>query len=286
MSGPLSSAAIASAFEAACLAELDALKPGNVHRYGEGHGLNVADFETSARVAAPYLAEPDSSVGLRIRHAIEATARAVGHNTNLGIVLLCAPLASAALASGGGNLRKRLANVLETLTVTDAKESYAAIRLAKAGGLGTVEKHDLGSEPKVTLLEAMREAEGHDRIAWNYTHDFADIFESGIPRLVAGRAKYGGHEWAVTDLYLSLLAKIPDTLIARKLGVKAAAQVTENAYKTLKAFVEAETAEARVDALLTFDKSLKDRSLNPGTTADLTVATLFASSLQANEIGA
>jgi len=156
----------------------------------------------------------------------------------------------------------------------------------EAGGLGTVEKHDLGSEPKVTLLEAMREAEGHDRIAWNYTHDFADIFESGIPRLVAGRAKYGGHEWAVTDLYLSLLAKIPDTLIARKFGVKTAAQVTENAYKTLKAFVEAETAEARVDALLTFDKSLKDRSLNPGTTADLTVATLFASSLQANEIGA
>ncbi len=286
MSGPLAPAAIASAFEAACLAELDALKPGNVHRYGEGHGMSVADFETSARVAAPYLAEADSSVGLRIRHAIEATARAVGQNTNLGIVLLCAPLASAALASGGGDLRKCLATVLETLTVEDAKDTYAAIRLAKAGGLGTVEKHDLGLEPKVTLLEAMREAEARDRIAWNYTHEYADIFVTGIPRLKQGRARYGAHEWAVTDLYLSLLAKIPDTLIARKFGVKAAAQVTENAYKTLKAFVEAETAEARVDALLTFDKALKDRDLNPGTTADLTVATLFASSLQAMEIPA
>jgi triphosphoribosyl-dephospho-CoA synthase len=285
LSGPLAPAAIASAFEAACLAELDALKPGNVHRYGEGHGMSVTDFETSARVAAPYLAEPDSSVGLRIRHTIEATARAVGQNTNLGIVLLCAPLASAALASGGGDLRKRLATVLETLTVEDAKETYVAIRLAKAGGLGTVEKHDLRSEPKVTLFEAMREAEARDRIAWNYAHGFADIFTTGIPRLKQGRARYGAHEWAVTDLYLSLLAKIPDTLIARKFGVKAAAQVTENAYKTLKAFVEAETAEARVDALLTFDKALKDRDLNPGTTADLTVATLFANSLQAIEAG-
>ncbi len=247
--------------------------------------MSVADFETSAHVAAPYLGEPDSAVGLRIRHAIEATADAVGQNTNLGIVLLCAPLASAALASGGGDLRKRLANVLATLTVEDAKETYAAIGLAKAGGLGTVEKHDLGSEPKVTLLEAMREAEAHDRIAWNYTHDFADIFATGLPRLIQGRARYGAHEWAVTDLYLSLLAKFPDTLIARKFGVKAATQVTENAYKTLKAFVEAETAEARVDTLLSFDKALKDRGLNPGTTADLTVATLFASSLQAMEIG-
>jgi triphosphoribosyl-dephospho-CoA synthase len=286
LNAPPADSAIASAFEAACLAELDALKPGNVHRYGEDHGMSVADFETSARVAAPYVAEPDSSVGLRIRHAVEATAATVGHNTNLGIVLLCAPLASAALASGGGTLRKRLANVLETLSVEDAKESYAAIRLAKAGGLGTVEKHDLGSEPEVTLLEAMREAEGHDRIAWNYTHEFADIFVTGMPRLIQGRTRYGDHEWAVTDLYLSLLAAIPDTLIARKFGVKAAKQVTENAYKTLKAFVEAETAEARVDALLTFDKALKDRGLNPGTTADLTVATLFANSLLAMEIGA
>ena len=285
MSGPRDQAAIASAFEAACLAELDALKPGNVHRYGEGHGMNVADFEKSARIAAPYLGEPDSCVGLRIRHAVEATERAVGQNTNLGIVLLCAPLASAALASGRGDLRQRLTRVLETLSVEDAKETYAAIRVAKAGGLGRVERHDLGSEPKVTLLEAMREAEGRDRIAWNYTHDFADIFDRGIPRLVEGRARFGGHEWAVTDLYLSLLAAIPDTLIARKFGVKVAAQVTENAYKTLKTFAEADTAEARVNTLLTFDKALKESGLNPGTTADLTVATLFANSLQTMEIG-
>ena len=286
MSGPPNQAAIASTFEAACLAELDALKPGNVHRYGQGHGMSVTDFEKSAAAAASPLAESGASVGLRIRHAVEATTRAVGQNTNLGIVLLCAPLASAALASGGGNLRQRLARVLQTLSVEDAKETYAGIRLAKAGGLGTVEKHDLGSEPDVPLLEAMREAETRDRIAWNYTHDFADIFVTGLPRLIQGRARYGGHEWAVTDLYLSLLAKIPDTLIERKFGVKAATQVTENAFKTLKAFVEADTAEARVDTLLTFDKALKDSGLNPGTTADLTVATLFASSLQTMEIGA
>ncbi len=37
--------------------------------------------------------------------------------------------------------------------------------------------------------------------------------------------------------------------------------------------------------LLAFDRSLKARGLNPGTSADLTVTTLFAASLQALEIG-
>ena len=32
----------------------------------------------------------------------------------------------------------------------------------------------------MTLLEAMRAAESRDRIAWNYTHDFADIFTLGL----------------------------------------------------------------------------------------------------------
>jgi triphosphoribosyl-dephospho-CoA synthase len=36
---------------------------------------------------------------------------------------------------------------------------------------------------------------------------------------------------------------------------------------------------------MAFDRSLKARGLNPGTSADLTVATLFAASLQALEIG-
>jgi triphosphoribosyl-dephospho-CoA synthase len=280
LSGPLTASVIAAAFEAACLAELDALKPGNVHRHGEGHGMSVADFEESARAAAPSLAEPGLSVGGRIRRAVEATMEAVGQNTNLGIVLMCAPLAQAALREED-DLERCVASVLKALTIDDAKEAYAAIRASKAGGLGSVEKHDLASEPDITLLEAMREAEARDRIAWNYTHGFADIFDRGLRHLAEAESHFADQDWAVTDLYLSFLAKIPDTLIARKFGLKTAEQVSENAKQILDGLAGGLTRQERLEILLGFDAALKASNFNPGTTADLTVATLFASALLA-----
>jgi len=77
---------IAQSFREACLTELDALKPGNVHRHGDGHGMSAADFEKSAEAAAPVIGQAALSVGARIRLAVEATRGAVGHNTNLGII--------------------------------------------------------------------------------------------------------------------------------------------------------------------------------------------------------
>lgn len=273
---------IASAFEAACLAELDALKPGNVHRFGDGHGMSVADFEKSAHEAAPPLAQAPT-VGLRIRHAAEATARVVGQNTNLGILLLCAPLAQAALDPSPGPLRDRLKSVLRNLDVEDARQTYAAIRLAQPGGMGASARHDLGAEPNVSLLEAMREAETRDRIAWNYTHAFADIFDLGVPLLRVASGHQPSQAFAIAELYLRLLSAIPDTLILRKHGSKIASQVIENASETLAAFQSAQSVPQRIGALLALDKSLKERGLNPGTTADLTVATLFAMAVERAE---
>ena len=112
----LTATQVAQAFRDACLAELDALKPGNVHRFGDDPRMSVTDFETSARVAAAPLAQAGASVGERIRASVAATIAAVGHNTNLGIVLLSAPLASAALSDEAGDLRQRLAKVLAGLS--------------------------------------------------------------------------------------------------------------------------------------------------------------------------
>lgn len=173
----LTATEVAKTFRDACLAELDALKPGNVHRFGDDPRMSVADFERSARVAAAPLAQAGASVGERISASVAATIAAVGHNTNLGIILLSAPLASAALSEEASDLRKRLAKVLAGLGLEDAREVYAAIRLANPGGLGDVPNHGIDAEPTITLLEAMKAAEGHDRIAWNYSHDFADIFK-------------------------------------------------------------------------------------------------------------
>jgi triphosphoribosyl-dephospho-CoA synthase len=278
---PLTSQEVAQAFRDACLAELDALKPGNVHRFADDPRMSVADFETSARVAAPALSMPMISVGVRIRLSVEATLSIVGHNTNLGIILLCAPLAAAALGPALGDLRERLGKILAGLDIEDARNAYLAIREAKPGGLGEVTRHGVQSEPEVTLLEAMAAAEGRDRIAWNYVHDFADIFELGLPRFGQAMTQWQSPSFATTCVYLGFLAAIPDTLIARKFGSVRAAEVLEEARTLETRLKPSKDPRALEPELEEFDRSLKARGLNPGTSADLTVATLFAASLHA-----
>jgi triphosphoribosyl-dephospho-CoA synthase len=277
--------AVARSFHDACLAELDALKPGNVHRHGDGHRMTVADFERSAAAAAPLMGRAEMPVGTRIRLAVEATRGEVGQNTNLGIILLAAPLAQAALARGRGDLKQRLARVLQGLSRDDACEAYQAIRETRPGGLGEAPEHDVASEPNVTLLEAMRAAEARDRIAWNYTHDFTDIFDLGLKWLKHGRERWsepadGVLPWAATRVYLGFLAHVPDNLIERKFGARTASLVQEQAGPIEAGFYQCETPEKMRAPLLAFDRALKERGINPGTSADLTVATLFAAALE------
>jgi triphosphoribosyl-dephospho-CoA synthase len=170
--------------------------------------------------------------------------------------------------------------VLSGLDVEDARETYAAIRAASPGGLGAAPRHDVGAEPTVTLLEAMREAEGRDRIAWNYTHDFADIFITGLALLDQGLSRRPSLPFATTVTYLGFLGSIPDTLIARKFGTEHAEEVRQEAAILAKKLADAADPDALVPELMAFDRSLKQRGLNPGTSADLTVATLFAGSLR------
>lgn len=280
MTRPPKPNAIARAFLDACLAELDALKPGNVHRFGDGHGMTVADFAASAEAAAPLIGRKGVGVGERIRLAAVASQRAVGQNTNLGIILLAAPLAAAALDRHGGDLASRVRLILQDLTVADASEAYRAIRAIKPGGLGEAPRHDVASEPGVTLLEAMGAAEERDRIAWNYAHGFADIFQLGRKWLAQGRERWGEGPWAVTRVYLGFLAHLPDTLIERKFGARSASFVREEAAAIEAGFKESQAPETMIAPLMAFDRALKERGLNPGTSADLTVATLFAAALE------
>lgn len=279
MSAPLTSDAVATAFHNACMAELDALKPGNVHRHADGHGMEVADFERSAAAAAPAIAAAGLSVGQRIEAAVEATRAVVSHNTNLGIILLAAPLAQAALVSAGAGLRQALTLVLTSLTVEDAKAAYRAIRMAVPGGLGTAREHDVTSDPDITLLDAMRAAQSHDRIAWNYAHDFVDIFDLGLKWRAGGTERWGDVPWVTTYVYLGFLAHIPDTLIERKFGTHTASDVLEEARPIEAGLSQTHMPQEMAAPLAAFDASLKERGLNPGTSADLTVATVFAGAL-------
>jgi triphosphoribosyl-dephospho-CoA synthase len=261
---------VAEAFVAACRAELSALKPGNVHKFRDGHGMTVATFERAAEVAAVRLVA-GTTVGERIEGATRASLGAVGLNANLGIVLLCAPLAHAALNAHGRPLKASLDHVLTRLTVEDAEAAYRAIAAANPGGLGRTDEHDVAEPPKITLLEAMAAAADRDRIAQQYVSGFEDVFAAAR----AYREKAPGRG-AVEDLYLGLLALFPDSHVARKFG----AETAESLRREAAAFSEGlDFREDRERALDAFDLHLKARGLNPGTTADLTVAAIFTAGL-------
>jgi triphosphoribosyl-dephospho-CoA synthase len=274
-------ARIAQAYLEACSAELHALKPGNVHVYADGHGMTVSDFEQSANVSAPVMAEPALSVGARIHEAIHRTNDAVGCNTNLGIVLLCAPLASAAfMADLTGDLRSALHVVLANLSIDDAEQAFAGIRLAAPAGLGESTEQDVRARATMTLLEAMALARDRDRIAAQYVSDYHDIFSLGVPRLARGLARWGDLYWAATSAYLGFVSAFPDSHVARKYGATRATALQRLASVHDQSLLDLDTPQDAIADLMTFDAELKARNCNPGTSADLTVASLFALGLQ------
>jgi triphosphoribosyl-dephospho-CoA synthase len=271
----ISSDKVAAAGQLACLLEVSAPKPGNVSPERHFHDTRYEDFLASAVAIGPALAQAGRQpLGVTIRQAVEDTLRWTNSNTNLGIVLLLAPLAKAA-QSGSGSLRERLSQALEGTTVQDAAEVYSAIRQARPGGLGEFPAEDVSRPPSVTLKEAMGLAAERDAIAREYLSTFRLTFETGVPAIQAGRSE--GLSWsdATVEAYLALLEATPDTHIARKLGQAAAEAVSRQAAE-VRAKGGTRSSSGR-QALMDLDRELRDERnrRNPGTTADLTCAALF-----------
>jgi triphosphoribosyl-dephospho-CoA synthase len=290
---------IAAAFVAACRTELAALKPGNVHVFADGHRMTAQQFVASAEAAAAPLTEPGASVGARILGAVAATAAAVGTNTNLGIVLLCAPLAAAAehrsivrktehrLSEENAtkheqppDLAASVAARLDDLDIEDARLAFAAIVRAAPGGLGRTTEHDVHAPPTASLRAAMAAAADRDAIARQYATGFADVFGLGMAALEAARARGFAPPAAALAVYLAFLAAMPDTHVVRKHGLAVGEDVRRVAASLRDRLATvADPSHLHAD-LLAWDAALKARGINPGTSADLTVATLFASSLR------
>jgi triphosphoribosyl-dephospho-CoA synthase len=269
---------IAAAFKWACLAELDAPKPGNVHVFAAGHRMTAETFVASADAAAPAITAEGARVGARILGAVEATFAAVGANTNLGIILLCAPLA-AAVESVGTDLRGSLGNVLADLDTNDAELAFRAIVRATPAGLGHSARHDVYEPATVSLLQAMTEAADRDRIAQQYATNFADVFDLGLPLLEESR-RHADPKWSTLTAYLGFLSAFPDSHILRKYGATAAEKVHRTAKIQFASLRAAGHPAERLSELLAWDAALKAEGLNPGTSADLTVATLFVDRLR------
>lgn len=259
----------------ACLLEATAPKPGNVHRGADFEDLTFTDFAVSAAIVGPILENAARrGVGQTILDAVQATRNIVGTNTNLGMLLLLAPLAavprSVPLVDG-------ISAVLQALSPEDCQHVYEAIRVACPGGLGEVDQMDVNAPPPSDLLAAMTLAAPRDMVARQYVEKFHHVLQWIVPWLAEGRASGLSLIQSIIHVQMRLMSQVPDSLIIRKRGISIAEQAAMYAQNVLDAGPP--HGEEYSQALGDFDFWLRadGHSRNPGTTADLIAAGLFAS---------
>ncbi len=273
----LRSQQLAELYQQACEIELQAFKPGNVSVYADGHDMTVSDFRISAAVSSRPLCNLDYSLGEKVFYAVKATHEAVGCNTNLGIILLCAPIIQAASQiSAEMSFRQALDQVLGTTTITDAKWVFKAIALAAPGGLGNSDEQDVNHQPTVTLTQAMQIASDKDRIALQYVSGYKDIFDYAVLRYNASLSKWRDKSWAAVFVYAELLAQYPDSHIERKHGDKYTKLIAKRMQQFLGEFGKTTDPTQLKQTLFCLDTEFKSIGVNPGTTADMTVATILS----------
>lgn len=259
----------------ACLIEATAPKPGNVHRGCDFEDLSYADFCASAAAIAPAMdaAAGGERVGAVVLQAIHATRALVNTNTNLGTVLLLAPLARVPRAAP---LAVGIKEVLRGLTPADATDVYAAIRRAQPGGLGKVDEADLAGAPPNDLRFAMNLAAERDLVARQYVDGFSIVLNEAAPAIADGLRRGWTILDAVVHAQLRLMSKYPDSLIARKRGPAVAQQAADHAADVLSLGGPGDAAYQDALADLDFWLRADGNGRNPGTTADLLAAALFA----------
>ncbi len=257
----------------ASLLEVTVPKPGNVHRGADFEDVTFVDFAVSAVAIGPAMQEAElAGVGSTVLRAIRETRQLVGTNTNLGTVLLLTPLAAVPREQ---SLTAGIGPVLQTLGAADTAAIYAAIRIAKPGGMGKVADMDIDSDVPASIVEAMRAAAERDMVARQYASGFATVLDEVAPALAAG----SGRDWSlattIIHTHLQLMSRYPDSLIARKCGDQIACESAVRATRVLEA--GSPSSDAYLDALSDLDFWLRSdqHRRNPGTTADLIAAGLF-----------
>jgi triphosphoribosyl-dephospho-CoA synthase len=258
----------------ACLLEVSIPKPGNVHRGADFEDVSFYHFAAAAvAIASAFDVAHERGVGETVLTAMTATRRAVATNTNLGTLLLMAPLAKVPREE---SLETGVAYVLAELDAADARDVYEAIRLAQAGGLGRVAEADVADPAPPDLLSAMRLAADRDLVARQYSNNFAEVLGLVVPWLAEGLRSGAGLVQTVRTTQLRLLAQFPDSLIARKCGLATAEQASGLARTALAAGPPGDDAHEEIVAELDFWLRSDGHRRNPGTTADLLAAGLFA----------
>ena len=279
--------------ELACVIEASCHKPGNVHPDWSFEDTSYFDFIASAAAVGPVLDRARrQSLGRTVLEATRATQALVGKNTNLGMVLLLAPLAAlgddafprasrrrSTAAVFGVQARRRLRRAVQARlgrsNRRDADLVYEAIRLARPGGLGRVGAGDVHAGPEGTLIEMMAQARRRDLVARQYANGYKQVIDEGLPIFERALREDLDLEESVTLCFLELLGRHGDSLIARKSGESASRAAARRAAGVLRAGWPRERKAARRFESLERWLRADNGKRNPGTSADLTAAVLF-----------
>lgn len=288
----------------AILLEAGAHKPGNVNIVTSFEKTRFEHFLASAVAAAPSfefaaikgdaVAKGKSTLaeiglGKIIKDcvaSIDAWQR--GGNTLLGTIILLSPIAVAAGMApvetyfDHHRLRKALKNIVESTNPADAVDLYKAIQIANPSGLGGVPELDVNDpqsqdrivKEKISLFQVFKIAEKHDTICSEWVNNYPVTFEIAYPSLAEKLENGTEMNEAIIHTFLEVLANVPDTFIARKVGLESSRKVSANAQKILD-LGGMKTTRGTI-CLRKFDKQLRrsNNLLNPGTTADIMGAAL------------
>ena len=270
------------AFEYSCKLDVFSIKPGNVCRNYPAYGMTHKDFLQSSMACSDIICEKRMDIGDKIFESVKASMDIVGCNTNLGIILLCAPIANAIYMSEDHKFdQNNLKNVIDSINEKQTKKIYKAINIANAGGMGKKEEFDLNNLKTVnfTFLEAMRFAASYDYIAYQYSTYFNCI----INNIAINWRNYfnimNNDESATTATFLNLISTNPDSLIVRKYGLDKAKEVSERLKGLSDEYCSLKNPNILNNKLLLLDSELKIQKINPGTTADVVVASIFLNRL-------
>lgn len=268
-------------------------KPGNVHRTRDFEDMVFEDFLISGIAIGPTIEKATENVdvskpqlGKYILEAVRQTDKWVKNNTNLGIVMLIVPIACAASVSNDfSQIRENIVKLMGNTTVDDAIDLYDAINIADAGGMGDQDEYDVTSENakeelrdnNQNMRDVLEISAPWDRLAKELTTDLPVCFEIGYPTYSKLKNDDSLNDASVLT-FLKILSEIPDTLISRKYGDEKALEVSGQA-KELLGHINDDDFNDRLNA---FDDYLFENKLNPGTTADLTAASIMISYLESN----
>ena len=271
-----------SAYLFSCKKDIELIKPGNVNLLSSHKDTKAQDYLDSAILSSKELFNQNYSLGKRILESVNVTRSQVNVNTNLGIILLCAPVIQSYIDFNNLDLREGIKKTLSTTSIKDTHDLCAAINISSPGGLGDSDMYDTASYPNASIKQIMDYSQEYDRISYQYSHNFSDIFDFIIPKLEFLNQRYESLDISLSLLFIEILAKIPDSHISRKFGDKIAKKTSNNARDLLKILDREHDPDYLAKALNNLDYEYKKKGINPGTTADLLVASLMIYKISGN----